>query len=244
MLRFCLLALLASLVAAPAATAAEAPAGPTVASYAADANGFVPAGWQIERQATGDLNRDGRPDLALILIDPDPVHFEPRGRDAFEMLSAGNPRILAIAFAGTESGYRLALADALLLPRRRRPNGLSEGFMLFEDGSLAIDRGRLRITFQYTRAHTDFVFRWQDGRFRLIGYDSAGVSGGCLHAVSANFLARRAKLTAGYVDRDKEQVRWTKLPRRPLLAMADIGEGEALDPEGLVSGFPLSCGER
>lgn len=227
-------------------SALPAAAAPTtdVPASAAAAEDFAPPGWTLERQAAGDLNRDGRPDLAMIFLDPDPAHLQPQGRDAFEMLGAGNPRILAIAFARPGGGYRLAVAEAAFLPRRRSPNGLSEGYMLFGDGSLEIDRGRLRIYFEYTRAHTSFLLRWQEGAFRLIGYDSAGVAGGCLHQLSVNYLSRRAKLKAAWTDRDEDLVRWSKLPAAPLPTLAEIGEGEAHDPFGLLSGFPLTCPER
>ncbi|MFN3388807.1 MAG: hypothetical protein ACK40O_07720 [Allosphingosinicella sp.] len=180
----------------------------------------------------------------MIFLDPDPAHFEPKGRDAFEMLSAGNPRILAIAFARAGGGYRLAVADAAFLPRRRRPNGLSDGFMLFEEGSLEIASRRLRIRFDYTRGHTSFLFRWQAGSLRLIGYDSAGASGGCIRTLSANFLTRRAKLTAGPIESDAAQVRWVALDAAAPPALAAIGEGEAFDVDALLAGERPSCGDR
>ena len=231
------------LIALSAFPAAAAPAARVPASGAA-AKDFAPPGWVLERQAAGDLNRDGRPDLAMIFLEPDPAHLEPRSRNAFEMLGAGNPRILAVALAHPEGGYRLAAADAAFLPRRTGPNGLSEGSMLFPAGSLAIDRGRLRIRFERTRGYTSFALRWQKGAFRLIGYDSAAVAGACLHRLSVNYSSRRAKLVAAWVDGEEELVRWRKLPAAPLPALAEIGEGEAFDPFGLLTGFPLSCPER
>lgn len=55
------LPLLTLLLSATAATAQDLP------STAPDRAALVPAGWQIEAEASGDLDADGRPDLALVL---------------------------------------------------------------------------------------------------------------------------------------------------------------------------------
>src|ERR1044072_2549777 len=40
-----------------------------VPAQAKDAKAFVPAGWKIEEQLTGDLNGDARPDQVLKLVE-------------------------------------------------------------------------------------------------------------------------------------------------------------------------------
>lgn len=232
-----LLALLT--IAIPAAAQAQ----PRLPAEARSAEGFVPRGWHIETRAVGDLDGAGAPDLAFILLHgPDVPVGMPR-EDEWG-LRTGPPRILVIALAQPGGGYRLAVQDAALLPPRRPPNGLSEGWMLFEDGSLSISRRRLRVIFEYTRSHLTFTFRRERGAFRLIGFDTGGVSGGCVQSLSVNLLTHRAKVTAGYVDRDEERVRWRRVPPRPLVALGAMGAGEDFDPYRLLTGFSLSCPER
>lgn len=218
---------------------------PALPRIAATAQAFAPRGWQVETQARGDLNGDGAADLAFVLLAPDRpgarLRSNPHDDDP---TSYANPRMLGIAFARPEGGYRLAVGNRRFLPPKWAPNGLSQGWMLFEDGSLDATRGRLRVTFQYTRSRATFTLRWQNGAFRVIGYDSAGVEAGCLHSLSVNFLTGRAKMMAGNIDEERQRVLWRSLARRPLLSLDEIGEGEEFDPQGLSTRFPLRCPER
>jgi hypothetical protein len=70
------------------------------------------------------------------------------------------------------------------------------------------------------------------------------VEAGCLQTLSVNFLSGRAKMTAGWIDRDEERVRWRTIGRRPLPSIAEIGDGEEFDPHDLSTRFPLTCPER
>src|ERR1700740_2772731 len=40
---------------------------PALARHASTAEGFVPAGWRLESEKSGDLNGDGRVDIVLVL---------------------------------------------------------------------------------------------------------------------------------------------------------------------------------
>lgn len=234
---------LSALLLLGASTPAAAQPLPRLPASGRTAEVFVPRGWHLETRAEGDLDGDGAGDLALILLGgPNVPHRVLREEETG--LLTGPPRILAIALARPGGGYRLTLQDGAFLPPRRPPNGLSAGSMLFEDGSLSIERGRLRVIFQYTRSSLTFTFRRESGAFRLIGFDSAGVRHACFQSLSVNFLTRRAKMTAGYIDREDEQVRWRRVPARPPLALGAIGEGELFDPHGLLTGPLLSCPER
>jgi hypothetical protein len=50
---------------------------PPLPAEAATARGFVPKGWRIEARAGGDLDGDGRADLALVLRSRNPANVIP-----------------------------------------------------------------------------------------------------------------------------------------------------------------------
>src|SRR5262245_18638321 len=91
--------LVAGLVSAAAARELQIPEAvyPGLPQRAASADGFVPAGWKLETQVSGDLNRDGIADLVLVLRENNPknvIEHENLGENPLDT----NPRILAIAF--------------------------------------------------------------------------------------------------------------------------------------------------
>lgn len=230
-----------------AGVAAQSPPSrlPVLPPRAASAEGFVPRGWTLETEARGDLDGDGASDLAFVLVAPDVPGARLRSNPYDDDPSSyANPRMLGIAFARPQGGFRLALSNHGFLPPKWAPNGLSQGWMLFEPGSVELGRRRLRVTFQYTRSHTTFTFRWQGGALRLTGFDTGGVEAGCVHSLSVNFLTGRAKLIAQNIEDEDGPVHWRNLGRRPLLSIGRIGNGEEFDPAGLVTGFPLRCRER
>jgi len=77
-----------------------------------------------------------------------------------------------------------------------------------------------------------YTFRFQNGRFELIGYDSDMTqrNSGETTAVSVNYMTGKMKLTTGPIENDKTRVRWRTLPKRPLLTVDQIGDGVEFDP--------------
>lgn len=229
-------------VPAAAGTAGRLPPGgwSALPAVAADAQGFVPHGWTIETQARGDLDGDGAPDLAFILLAPD-IPGAPRASGPYDGPTAyANPRMLGVALARPGGGYRLVVSNHSFLPRKWAPNGASQGWMLFGNGSLEAKAGRLRFLFEYTRGHRTFTFRWLQGALRLIGYDSAASEGGCVREISVNFLSRRARFAAARIDGNAERVQWKRL-QHGAPTLERIGEGEEFDPERLLTRTPMPC---
>lgn len=247
---------LAVLLLYPAAASAQGPVIPEVRypalpAQAAAATGFVPPGWRLDQQAAGDLNGDGRADIAFVVRMNDAaniVRHNILGEDPFNT----NPRMLGIAFATPDGGYRLALQDRTLIPRREIP---AQADMLDpDDRGLEIARGTLKLKLtrfmsagSWSAGSTSFTFRWQAGAFRLIGFDFVNVqrNTGCMVTFSLNYLTRRARLEASYVDSEAAgEVRWRRLSDHPLRTIGDIGNGLEFDPEGMVTGYPIDCAER
>jgi hypothetical protein len=206
---------------------------PRIDTYAAGPQGFVPLGWRLETQATGDLNRDSRPDLAMVL------HMDSnRNRVAVpwdeQRRFDTNPRMLVIAFANPGGGYRLAAADHRLIPRLENPNQ-DDPF----DG-ISIRRGAVRVQMHlflsaggWQAGSTTYTLRWQDGGFKLIGFDRDSIvrNTGEVEEVSINYSTGRGRVLRGRVDSSKRPARSLILPRRPLIDLADLGDGLMFNPD-------------
>jgi hypothetical protein len=218
---------------------------PALPATAANAEGFAPAGWAIERRAGGDLDGDGAADLAFVLRMRDPANIlshDGLGNNPFDT----NPRILGIAFAAAGGrGYRLALQNHVLIPRRDFPT--QEDPFFADDAEFAIAGGKLRLSlYRFMNAGgwdmgpTTFTFRWRDGALRLIGYDFVNVrrNSGRMTNLSINYLTRRVRTATGNIGSDRERVRWTRLRPAPLPTIDHIGDGLAFDPEGLIRRLP------
>jgi hypothetical protein len=234
---------LLGLLAAPAPAQELPPVDyPRLPHASANAQGFIPKGWRIEARAAGDLDRDGKADLALVLRGTDPANVI-REEMCEERLDT-NPRIVAVLLATPRGGYRLAADSHELIPRRDNPCQVDPfsdpGQIAIEAGTLRIDLERMMSAGGWDAGTTTFRWGWRDGALKLIGFDHSSVrrNTGALTIVSINYLAGRVKIRTGNVGTDREKVRWTTLHSRRMPTLDDIGDGLAFDPEDLVSGQP------
>lgn len=220
---------------------------PVLAADAASALGFVPGGWALESSATGDLDGDGRPDLAFALHMTDPANIlKNEGGFCGETIDT-NPRILGIALAKPGGGYRLAAQNHSLVPRR--DNACADDWFSSDGemgGGLAITRGNVVVTLGrfmsaggWGMGRNVFTLRWKDGALRVIGFDVMNVqrNSGETSALSINYLTRKVRMEHGTTDSDKVKIRWSQLPGTTIPAIDAVGNGLDYDPAGLVGGL-------
>jgi hypothetical protein len=211
---------------------------PSLPRQAETAEGFVPPGWMLEAQASGDLNRDGNADLILVLRQNNPANviadFEGPGEKPF----GTNPRILAVAFRDEPSGrFSLQLENHTLIPRRTEP-AADDPFD--KDIGIAIVRDGFQVRLNWWMSaggwetfNTTYTFRHKSSRFELIGYDldTTHRGSGDTRSLSINYLTRKVEKTTGYISRDTEKVRWQTLPKRPDPTLESIGDGLSFEPK-------------
>jgi hypothetical protein len=208
---------------------------PKLVAQGPSAEAFAPAGWRVEFKIAGDLNKDGIDDLALVIRQNDPKNVLTNTGLGVSKLDT-NPRILAVVFGKAGGGYTLVLENHTLIPRTTEPN-LDD--YLAEGGGIAIKRGTLQVTLHlfssaggWGAGNRTFTFRFQTGRFALIGYDATTVqrNTGKTNDVSVNYLTGKMKLATGSIENDKTKVRWRTLPKRPFMTVGQVGDGMEFDP--------------
>jgi hypothetical protein len=208
---------------------------PRLVAQGASAEVFAPAGWRVEFKATGDLNKDGIDDLALVIRQNNPANVLTNTGLGAPKLDT-NPRILAVIFGKAGGGYQLALQNHTLIPRTTEPN-LDD--YLSKGGGIAIARARLQVKLHlfasaggWSAGSIAYTFRFQNRRFEMIGYDSDMTqrNSGETTDISVNYLTGKMKRTTGSIENDKTKIRWRTLPKRPLLTIDQIGDGMEFDP--------------
>jgi len=231
-----LLSFLLLSIAAPAEADETAPpvVFPAVPAQAQTQAGLVPIGWTVEKEGRGDLNGDGVPDLMLVLHMTDPGNvIANTGLGTSELDT--NPRMLVVAFADKATkNYSLALVNHTLIPRLTNP------FMddPLEDAAIVKGTVQVSLTFwmsagTWFTSQTKLTFRYQDGCFKLIGYDSTGThrNSGETSTVSVNYLTKKAKTSKGSVENDRENVSWKTIRTPGLLCLDAVGDGLDFKPE-------------
>ena len=207
---------------------------PDLPQFADGIGDFVPQGWVLERSVQGDLDADGRNDLVLLLRMQDPrnvLRNEGLGMPEFDT----NPRLLVVAFRDGDR-YRRVLQDHALVPRQQDP--VEEDYIQGGD-AVSIVRGTLRVDLYAWRSAggwgtwtNTYRFRWQQGCFRLVGFDKSHVqrNSGETIDTSINYLTRRATVSQGTIEEDAIRTHAVRLPKSPLRCLQDIGSGMEFDP--------------
>jgi hypothetical protein len=206
---------------------------PAIARQSATLAGFIPKGWVLETKATGDLNRDKLPDAALVL------HMNDRRNHVASTFGPdekynSNPRMLVVAFARKGGGYSLAVADHRLIPRLENQNQ-DEPFdeVKIAGGTLRLKMHVFMSAGGWRMGGSAYAFRWQNGGFKLIGFDRDSVmrNTGDTEEVSINYLTGRKQLKTGNIGTSVAKERTVRMRRKPLLDLTQIGDGLMFDPD-------------
>jgi hypothetical protein len=179
---------------------------------------FIPAGWKILKETKGDLNKDGKADLVLVIQNTDPKKIE---KDEYFTLDT-NPRTLLILFAQETAGcYSLNTESKTFILAHEQAN-MEDPFSEVE-----IKNGTLHIQFvQFANAggwdagNNTYVWRYQDGAFKLIGANTSDYhrASGEAHDVSVNFSTGKYSITHYnmFDESVEEEEVWKKLKDKTL----------------------------
>lgn len=128
---------------------------------------FVPAGWKVLGQASGDLNKDGVEDVAAVIETVDDVDHVP-GCDKWRTESSRPARTLILLFGEAGGGFVLSAKDNHIVLR-------SDEGGVFGDPFYGIDIQRGAVVLNHYggsawRWAQVYRFRYQDGGWYLIGF--------------------------------------------------------------------------
>lgn len=173
--------------------------------------------WQ-HQEVTGDLDKDGVSDLVLVAT-PDFPEFIEKRDDGYEYNY--NQPVLAIFFGEKDGTYKCFKQYENVLPRRTSP------IVIIDTGIEVTPKGVLQFDFDYfstmgswSSDSYSYKFRFQDGDFFLIGYDTQSFmrNSGDAETVSYNFLTGKKQTVSFnmFDEKVKKKEKWGRIPRKVL----------------------------
>ena len=135
-----------------------------------------------------------------------------------------NPRMLKVLFKQAD-GYKTAVENTTLIPPE---SDKDKGCLDDPFSDVSIDKGRLKVSLQWFYScgswwmgHSDYLFRYQNDRFLLIGYANYqhNRASGEIEEYSDNYLTgKRKRTTGGNVfdsSKDRPKVKWERFKKKP-----------------------------
>ena len=129
--------------------------------------------WKILEKSSGDLNKDGFNDFALILESKDSI-LEKRCLDC--KLLKSKPRIIVILLNQNN------IEKAIIQNNKFIARGDEGGMLPHLEPELSIENGLLNIYYQFTRSNQSYTFEFDNNKMVIIKAESNGV-----HSASGNF---------------------------------------------------------
>jgi len=184
---------------------------------------FVPEGWTLEQQKVADLNGDGRADALLLMRRPQ---------------ASGTPqRILAVVLRqrGDNAGYTLSELNGRLIPRSddaKQEDPMADGELIVRRSGFDVKLTLLAGIGSYQTATLRYRFRYQDGCFRLIGYDRIETHRGTLDTrdLSINFLTGAVVRRTGNAQSNATKEQREKLKTNPRRCFGELDSAAGFKP--------------
>lgn len=179
---------------------------------------LVPSTWH-KTEAKGDLDGDGIADLAIIATPDFKQHLKVR-EDGY--VYNFNQPILAIYRGNAKGGYSLwKRYNKAIMGDTDEYNFISHSLSINSRKVLKIGIEHFSSAGSYTNSKSDYLFRYQNGDFFLIGEDTEEMSRntGKIVIVSKNYLTgKQCRTVSGaFVDSNiRPSEKWSTFKRTPL----------------------------
>ena len=179
---------------------------------------FVPKGWKIIKKAQGDLNKDGRIDVAFVVQNTDPKNVV---KDEYMELDSNHRQLFILFATDQDNCYRLNTQSSTFILAHTEAN-MDDPF-----SGMEIKNGTLR--FQFTEFYNmgswyntqySYIWRFQDDAFKLIGanVNEFHRASGEAKDVSVNFSTGKYSITSYnmFDENVKEVENWKQLKSKTL----------------------------
>lgn len=156
----------------------------------------------------GDLNKDGRIDVATVTQDT-LNEYAPYKLDIFFQQLNGDLKLITSSIKAIEPQF----------PNGRESHLWGNGF-----GQLSIHNGVLWIETGFIRGHMEHKFRYQNNKFELIGYSYANVTAGQITIIDYNLSTGKRIEKEGNISDDDYKVTVDKIIKLNPLPSLDAFE--------------------
>lgn len=171
----------------------------------------------------GDFNKDGINDLAVIALPKDPAHLRTREEDGY--VYNFNKRVMSIYFGQADGKLKRFKEYNNTIPGDDEENencSYEIDLSVNAKGVIRIGVGMFCSAGGTEVPKTEYVYRFQNGDFYLIGKDYGSFSrySGRATNVSENYLTHKRQTKSFNMFEDgedqSETEKWTNLPAKPL----------------------------
>ena len=187
-----------------------------------NADELVPAGW-AHTESTGDLNKDGIPDMAIIALPNYPEGLKKRDD---EFTYNFNRPVLAIYF-GDEKGqlHKWKEYKELLPAMENEYETIEREVKITPRNTLIINLSFFYSAGGYSNVSNSYTFRMQQGDFYLIGEDVCELSRltGDMRTESFNYLTHKKQTLAenAFDEKVKAKETWQNIAKEPLKRLGE-----------------------
>lgn len=188
---------------------------------------FIPKDYVVYEKVFGDLNKDNQEDCILIIKGTDKNNIV---TNRFDELVDRNRRGIIILFK-TENGYQKVTENLDCFYSENEDGGVYYAPEL----SFKVIRNNLVVHYAHGRyGYWKYTFRFQDSKFKLIGYDETNGGVVIRNEISINFLTKK-KLVRENINEEVEggneifKETWSKIKIDKLLNLSEIKDFEELD---------------
>lgn len=188
---------------------------------------FIPQGYVLYEKVFGDLNKDNIEDCILIIKGTKKENIV---ENRFDEVVDRNRRGIIVLFK-TENGFQKVTENLSCFSSENEDGGIYFAPELYFN----VKRGNLIIHYAHGRyGFWSYTFRYQDSKFKLIGYDETNGGVVVRNETSINFLTKK-KLTRENTNEDAEggdevyKETWSKIKITKLLNLSEINDFDSLE---------------
>lgn len=159
---------------------------------------LIPNNWKVLSIAHGDLNNDGKTDVAFIIENTNAKNIQLNESNIGRPTININPRVLGIYFRNKKGELvkKLQSNDFVILQDSPTMDEPFDGMKIHENGVLKIDFKFWYSAGSWSMSNHSYTFKFKKQQFQLIGYESSERHRGTGETIDCNidFLTGKMKI--------------------------------------------------